>query len=664
MKARFYCTYYSAIKAMLPTGIWFRDSADSQKRPERRIKEKTVKIASLAISAEEAADYVTRSANHRAILKFLAESGETSVEDICYFTGVTAASLNALAKRGVISLEPREVLRRPKVSEITTPTVTELSPEQAKAYSELSPLLESGKPEAALLYGVTGSGKTSVYIKLINAALEHNRGAIVLVPEIALTPQFTALFSKHFGERVAVLHSSLSVGERYDEWRRIRAGDAVVVVGTRSAVFAPVHRLGIIIIDEEQEQTYQSDSVPRYNAQDIAKFRCVQRKAMLLLGSATPSIESMLAAKTGRYRLSVLPARYNTKPLPKVIIADMKRELKEGGGGALSQTLRTEVEKNLERGEQSILFINRRGANAIVACPECGKTFTCPDCSVNLTYHTANRRLMCHYCGYSEPLPPRCPQCNGILKFIGTGTQKVEDEFHLVFPGVSTLRMDTDTINAANPHEALLKKFSDDKIPVLIGTQMITKGLNFPNVTLVGVINPDNSLYAGYYRAQERTFALITQVVGRAGRGDKDGRAVIQTFTPQNEVIRFAAAQDYDAFYEREIHLRQLSGAPPFAELHCAAVSGMDEDLVILCAKEIRDALTDAFPAASGVRILGPTAAPVVKVSNRFRYRVFAAHKSADARFRAVFADVIRKFASDNRFRKLAVAGINGAFDS
>ncbi|MDR2605820.1 MAG: primosomal protein N', partial [Oscillospiraceae bacterium] len=583
-----------------------------------------------------------------------------AVAEICYYTGVKASSFKPLEKRGVIALESREVFRRPKLSELSTAVITELSEQQRAAYGKLAPLLECGKPEAALLYGVTGSGKTAVYIKLIDDELERGRGAIVLVPEIALTPQLMAVFMGHFGDKVAVLHSSLSVGERYDEWRRIRRGDAKVVIGTRSAVFAPVHHLGLLIIDEEQESSYVSENPPRYNARDVAKVRCVQHNAVLLLGSATPSVESMYAAKIGRYHLTEMTERYNEKPLPTVIIADMKRELKDGNGGSISSILRGELTANLAAGEQSILFINRRGAHSVVACPECGHTFSCPSCSVNLTYHTANRRLMCHYCGHSEPLPPRCPKCGGLLKFVGTGTQKVEEELGELFPGTELLRMDTDTVNAANPHEAILKKFEQGEAPILVGTQMITKGLNFPNVTLVGVINSDTALYAGDYRAQERTFALITQVIGRAGRDVKPGRAVIQSFTPQNEVIRFAAAQDYGSFYEREIDLRKLSKAPPFSELNCIAASGVDEQLTLLCSQELKEYLDAAYREFAGIRVLGPSPAPVKKVNSRYRYRVFVSSDAPDARFRAVIATAIRQFSGDKRFRGVQIFGSGG----
>ncbi|MDR2361047.1 MAG: primosomal protein N' [Oscillospiraceae bacterium] len=671
MKARFYCTLYEALKAMLPTGVWYRDNP---KRNElggvesvtriARAKAKTRDFASLSIPPDNAAEFAehTKSNHHREIVLFLIRAGTCAIDEISYYTGAKRQSFTALAKRGYITIEAREEFRRPKVSELIgeTASLGNLTPEQDSAYRELAPMLTSAKPEAALIYGITGSGKTAVYIKLIADALALGRGAIMLVPEIALTPQMTAKFTLRFGDGVAVLHSSLSVGERYDEWRRIRSGAANVVIGTRSAVFAPVRDTALIIIDEEHEQTYVSDSSPRYNVHDVAKFLCAQSGGLLVFGSATPAMESMYAAKTGRYKLVTLRSRFNAKPLPDVIIADMKQELRNGNALSVSSRLRDELEKNISSGEQSILFINRRGANTIVACPNCGKTFSCPSCSVNLTYHSANRRLMCHYCGHSRPVPSLCPDCGSKLKFIGVGTQQVEQDIHSLLPGAATLRMDADTITTGNNHEVVLRKFEAERVPILIGTQMVTKGLNFPQVTLVGVINPDNALYSCDFRAGERTFALITQVIGRAGRGDKPGRAVIQTFTPENQVIRLSAAQDYERFFESEIGLRQLSGNPPFTELHRIAIVSADQQLAELCAETVKHTLTDSLRGFAGVRVLGPTQDIILKVNNLYRYRVFISASSTSAQFRASVAAVIKKISGSAKFKRAAVFGING----
>ncbi len=626
---------------------------------KRKANDKTVSVLHLAISAEEAmeiAESKQRSAPQQsAILRLLAEIGEADAKEVCYFTGASMQSVRALEKRGYIESERREVFRIPAYDKTEAPKIRELNEQQAAAYEGLKVLLEEEKAAAALLYGVTGSGKTAVYIRLIRRCIELGRQAIVMVPEIALTPQLMATFRGHFGERVAVLHSSLSIGERYDEWKRIKSGLVDVVVGTRSAVFAPVARLGLLIMDEEQEYTYKSENNPRYHARDVAKFLCVQENALLLLGSATPSVESMYNALSGRYKLFRMDKRYNQRALPGVIIADMKTELRGGNGGALSSVLCAELEKNFRAGEQSILFINRRGSSAAVTCTECGNTFQCPSCSANLTYHSANNRLMCHYCGYSRTVDKICPECGHSLQFIGSGTQRVEEELKLLYPGVEIMRMDTDTVTASRTHEVMLAEFVKKKIPVLIGTQMVAKGLNLENVTLVGVIAPDQMLYSGDYRARERTFNLITQVVGRSGRGEKTGRAVIQTLTPDNEVIRCAAAQDYESFYRGEIELRKILELPPLTELYSIMLSGTDEAQVLRCCTELRTALAKSV-TGENVQILGPAAAHILKVNNRYRYRVYL-RCPPGREARALIAAAIKRYSSDKRFKGVSVFG-------
>ena len=476
---------------------------------------------------------------------------------------------------------------------------------------------------------MTGSGKTQVYIKLIRQVLDRGRAAMVLVPEIALTPQLLRVFTSHFGEQIAVLHSSLRAGERYDEWKRVRSGQARVVIGTRSAVFAPLKDIGVIILDEEQESSYKSENSPRYHARDIAKYRCAQENALLVLGSATPSVETMYHARTGQYRLLQLNERYNRRALPQVLVADMKQELREGNGSAISSLLRQELQENLERGEQSILFLNRRGASRMVSCGECGHAPECPRCSTHLTYHSANGRLMCHYCGHSQRLSESCPECGGILNFIGIGTQRVQEDLEALFPGVDILRMDTDTVSAAHPHEYYLERFRKEKCPILLGTQMVAKGLDFENVTLVGVLCADQALYVEDFRAAERTFSLLTQVVGRAGRGEKSGRAVIQTYTPGHEVITFAAQQDYDRFYEQEIALRKLRGHPPFLDVTVLTVSGLNEAEVLRTCTKLRGGLELGLRGQPDpVEILGPAPAVITKVNNRYRYHLTLVGKS------------------------------------
>ena len=534
-----------------------------------------------------------------------------------------------------------------------------LNAEQQAAFEGLDALAAVGRPAAALLYGVTGSGKTQVYLRLIYEALARGRTAMVLVPEIALTPQLLRIFASHFGDDIAVLHSSLRAGERYDEWKRVRSGQARVVIGTRSAVFAPLRNLGLLILDEEQESTYKSENVPKYHARDVAKYRCAQNDALLVLGSATPSVESMYHAKRGDYRLFTLRRRYNEQALPEVLIADMKKELRAGNGTSLSGPLRAGLAAAMEAGEQSILFLNRRGASRMVTCGECGEVPTCPRCSVHLTYPSANGRLMCHYCGHSEPLPDACPSCGGALNFLGYGTQKVEEELHAAFPGREILRMDTDTVSATQSHEKLLSRFEKERIPVLVGTQMVAKGLDFENVTLVGVISADLSLYVDDYRAGERTFSLLTQVVGRAGRGAKQGRAVIQTFTPENDVIRCAARQDYDSFYEQEIELRRMRLCPPFRELFVLTASGPLESAVLRTCMRLRRSL-EGWLAQPPFRdweltVLGPAPASVAKINDRYRYRLTLAAQNTKE-IRAMVAHLVRCAQTDKENKGVSVS--------
>ena len=648
MRDRFFCTLYEAARAMLPTGMWLKDG-------KRGVRDKTVKYVALAIDAEDARGLAEQKRRSRAtqqaeILSLLALIGEAPVPEVLAYTGAGAQSVNSLHKAGLVDIEYREVFRRPieKCAADTEPIV--LNPEQKEAFDSLSKLIGTGKPEAALLYGVTGSGKTSVYISLVKDTISKGRRAIVLVPEIALTPQFVAIFSSHFGERVAVLHSSLSMGERYDEWKRIRSGEVDVVIGTRTAVLSPVDNIGLIVIDEEQEHTYKSEQNPRYSARDVAKYRCVRNGALLLLGSATPAVESMYAAKCGKYALFELKNRYNEQPMPRVLVANMRRELRAGNGGIFSSVLREEMEKNLACGEQTILFINRRGASGAVICGECGYSFECPNCSVTMTYHSVEKRLMCHYCGHTEPFTNVCPECGGMLKFVGAGTQRAEEELLGIFPEAKILRMDADSVMRAGSHERILEEFRRDRVPFLIGTQMVTKGLDFENVTLVGVLSADQSLYAPDYRARERAFSLMTQVVGRSGRGRKVGRAVIQTFTPENETITLAAKQDYIGFYEREIELRRLALSPPIRELISVTVSGIKENEVLSGILNILEALRHYL--GEGYDILGPSPAGIVKVNNRYRYRLLVAGEN-NRKTRDAVGHVLREFSQDNKYRGL-----------
>lgn len=656
MHDRFFCTVYDAVKTILPAGFWFK--ADGT----RRVNDKTREMISLAVSAEEAfalSQAKRRKAPMQAeLLGLLCSVGRVSAQEALYFTGASRQSLKALVNAGLVQTDFEEVFRRPEIWNDDIQTLPVLNSAQSAVYDGLNALLNESSAEAALLCGVTGSGKTSVYIHLIDDVLKAGKSAILLVPEISLTPQMIRTFSGYFGNQVAVLHSSLSLGERYDEWKRAKNGDARLVIGTRSAVFAPFENLGLIIIDEEQEESYKSENSPRYHARDIAKYRCAKTDSLLLLGSATPDIESRYAAETGKYKYFELHERYNEMRLPAVSIVDMKSELRSGNGGNISARLQNELGENLERGEQSILFINRRGANKLISCGECGHIYKCPNCSVSLTYHSSNRRLMCHYCGYSRKPDPFCPDCGGLLTFIGAGTQLIEEELKQLFPDAGVIRMDTDTVKAAGSHEALLEKFREEKIPIMVGTQMVTKGLNFENVTLIGVLSADQSLYCGDYRSGERTFSLITQVVGRSGRGKKPGRAVIQTFTPQNEIIRLAAAQDYDGFYQSEIQLRRLQHTPPFADIISITASGAEESAVLKCCSDIRRILAASVRSRPDVSILGPAPLAVVKVNNRYRYRVNLCCR-ADKEIRELVSAVLIKLNSSGKYKGVSIFADN-----
>ena len=651
MRERFFCTVYDAVRAMLPVGLWF----DRQGR--RRVSDKTVEVVRLTVPAREALDAADAMQKHAPsqarILRELAPYGEMPLRELLLFTGCARTTVKKLLSSGLAELFEREVFRIPEFNAGERQEMPLLNEEQQSAFEGLDALASSGKAAVSLLEGVTGSGKTSVYIRLIDSVLKRGRSAILLVPEIALTPQMLHTFSSYFGDDIAVLHSSLSPGERYDEWKRLKTGRAHVAIGTRSAVFAPVENLGILIIDEEQEDTYRSENNPRYDAKDIAKFRCYKSGCLLVLGSATPDLETRYHSEIGRYSRFVLRKRYNELKLPEVRIVDLKNELRIGNEGSISSPLRAELLENIEREEQSILFLNRRGAHKLVTCGECGYIYKCPRCSVSLTYHSVNRRLICHYCGYSRRVDEICPDCGGILKYVGAGTQLVEEELHSLFPGTEILRMDADVLSGSVTHEQVFERFRSENIPIMIGTQMVTKGLNFENVTLVGVLSADQSLYSGDFRASEKTFSLITQVIGRSGRGQKAGRAVIQTFTPSSEVIRQAARQDYDAFYQSEIRLRKLQDSPPFSDLLCVTASGAEERAVVEACRFVKNRLGFLLRQKEKAELLGPTPLAVVRVNNRFRYRVILKCRS-DPAIRSAVSGVITECSTDKRFRGIS----------
>ncbi len=729
LRERYFCTFYDAIRAMLPAGLWFQSretfaltedrnwkektlrreyareildlleslggsceegalrslAADEEVLREavsylvrkkwitahtdflRRTNDKTEKIASLAATPEEAMEYASHrpksAAMQKSVLELLCSIGSVSVKELCYFTGASAATVKRLEQLGYLTLTERPVLRCREIQPAALDGPLVLNPDQQQCFDGLAAQMEETAPGIALLYGVTGSGKTSVYIKLIQKCLEDGKTAMLLVPEIALTPQLLGHLAAYFGSQVAVLHSSLSAGERYDQWKRVRSGEAKVVVGTRSAIFAPCTP-GLIILDEEQEHSYKSENTPRYHAKEVAIWRGAKENALVLLGSATPSIESMYRAKTGSYRLYTLKERFNGKPLPEVDIVDMREELKLGNDLSLSVLLRQAILETRAADKQTILLLNRRGNSRALVCVDCRQTPECPRCSVRLTYHSVNNRLMCHYCGYSQPNPERCPSCGGPLKTIGTGTQKVQEELAFLFPEMETSRMDADTVSAVNTHEKILQRFQQEKIPVLIGTQMVAKGLNLPDVTLVGVLDADLSLYTGGYRAGETTFNMLTQVVGRAGRGDAPGRAVVQTLVPEHQVIRLAAQQNYDGFYDLEINLRRVQNAPPFGDVATVTFTGQEEVAVLRGAAKFRDSLNACLKQApyqeEVCTILGPAPCIVPKINYHFRYQLtLRCRMRRELRF--LLAHLLRQFSKDKINRGVsAFVDVNG----
>jgi len=685
MCRRYFCTFFQAANAMFPPGVWNRQSKtylptglsyetmsgkkrailealESAGKPlteaaisnlfegkeikkellqlvksghltvqqhfKQAVREKKITMVRLAMPLEQALNQIGTGnlrEKRENVLRVIQQAGQLPEKEICYLTGVDIKLIHRLITLGILVSEPVQVSRMPAIGKTKQAEPLVLNTAQQAAFERVRELLKSQQPEAALLYGVTGSGKTQVYIQLIRHVMEQGKTAILLVPEIALTPQLLKKFRLYFRDAVAVMHSALTATQRYDEYCRIQSGKARVVIGTRTAVFAPVNNLGCIILDEEQEPTYKSESDPRYHAREVAKFRAAKENCLLLLGSATPSVESFHAAQKGTYHLLTLPQRYQNVPLPETVLADMRGQLRDGDPSHISRQLLAELQKNLARGEQSILFINRRGSARMAACVACGYIPMCDNCSVALTYHGKNGRLMCHHCGFSKPMIETCPKCGGQhLRLIGSGTQSIEAELQELLPEASILRMDADTTEGRTSHEKLLESFAKGKADILLGTQMVAKGLDFDNVTLVGVLDADLSLYCGDYHASERTFSLLAQVVGRAGRRDKPGRAVIQTYTPENPVIRAAAEQNYEAFYKQEIVTRQALKAPPFANCFVFRFGGTDEYTVQQAANVFAQALLTQLPQEPDVEntILGPVPAPIAKLNKRYYYTV------------------------------------------
>ena len=591
-----------------------------------------------------------RSEKYYEILRFLIENGKTEQGDLMNALSVSSAQIKNLADKGYVQCEQRESYRIPYITKGVKREIV-LSDEQQRAADTIISLTKEDTPRAALLYGVTGSGKTQVMLKVMDEVIKDGRGVILLVPEISLTPQTIKIFSERYGERTAVVHSGLSAGERFDAWRRIKRGEVDVCIGTRSAVFAPFNDLGLIIMDEEQEHTYKSDSSPKYHARDVAAFRMGKHKGTMLLASATPSIESYHKAVKGDYVLTELTKRYGNAEIPRTEIVDMRTEAREGNFSLFGARLIGELKENLEKGKQSVLFLNRRGYHSFMNCPMCGTVSMCPHCSVSLTHHYSrfneNGYLLCHYCGFKSSVPTECPSCkNTKMRFMGYGTQLAEEQLSKIFPNARILRMDADTTVGKFSYDEILGRFRSGEADIMLGTQMVTKGHDFPEVTLVGMLSADQSLYLDDYRANERTFSLICQTVGRAGRRDAGGHALVQCYNPDHAILEIAKNQDYKAFYQSEIGMRRALLFPPFCDIAVFTVtSGSESDAFTAVNKTlefIKDKIAHAYSDVK-LQIFGPFEAPVYKLNEKYRVRLVIKCKN-NKRTRDLFREAMRSF--------------------
>lgn len=587
-----------------------------------------VQIASLAVLEEVDRMISTRAQKQKKLIAWMKQHAKTiaSPDDICEATQITTSVLNSVIEKGAAKYVQQEVYRDPFTKEVERTNFLQLTSEQQHALEKITKAIDDNRSETFLLHGVTGSGKTEVYLQAIQQTIAQGKEAIVLVPEISLTPQMTERFKSRFGDLVAVMHSGLSVGEKYDEWRKVQQGKVKVCVGARSAIFAPFKNLGLVILDEEHESTYKQEDSPRYHARDVAIWRGNYYKCPVILGSATPALESYARAKKGVYTLLTLEHRAKNQALPTVYIVDMREQLQAGNRSMFSEPLMEALKDRLDKKEQTVLFLNRRGYSSFVLCRDCGTTVQCPNCDISLTYHRYQEKLKCHYCGYDEYVPQTCPQCQSEnIRYFGTGTQKVEEEIYKLFPEARVLRMDVDTTKQKGAHEKILDAFGAGEADILLGTQMIAKGLDFPNITLVGVLSADTSLHLPDYRAAEKTFQLMTQVSGRAGRHEKQGEVFIQTYTPEHYAIELSKDQLYTPFYEREMHTRHVAGYPPY--YYIALIQVSHEDVMI--AAEYAERATQYLRSnlSFQVSVIGPTTASISRLQNRYRYQCLIKYK-------------------------------------
>ena len=643
MSYRYFCNIAECLNLMLPPGRTAKDIT-------KRVNEKTVNCFEINKSEDEIREALDknliRSEKQKNVLEYLLNNGKSTMSDIQLFNDASLAVVNSLVKKGFVRKEIEKVSRNPFVHKIDVKSVDlELTNEQQLAYNSIK---NSGE---YLIYGITGSGKTEIYLQLIEKMLKQGKSSIMLVPEISLTPQTIDRFIARFGEEeIAVLHSKLSTGERFDEWNKIKDGKAKIIIGARSAIFAPAQNLGLIVIDEEHDESYQSEASPRYDSIEVAEYLCNKFNIPLVLGSATPSMREFYKAKMGKINLLTLSQRANNSTLPKVEIVDLRDELANGNKTMISYKLQEEIQKNIETKKQTILYFNRRGFSSFLMCQDCGHTFKCDRCDITLTYHKVENKLKCHYCGEEYQIPKECPQCGSKnIKYIGAGTQKLEEQIKEMFPMASTIRMDIDTVSKKNSHEIILDKFRQENINILIGTQMIVKGHHFPNVTLVGAIFADTSLNIGDFRANERTFQTLTQVAGRAGRGNDEGRVIIQTFNPENYAIQYSKTQNYDLFYSTEIGIRKQLKYPPFCDIIAIALTGNNEKNLVTFSKNIHMYLRDrVIKEKFGVLLYSPVQCPIYKIKDKYRMRILI-KCLYDDRMHKLLNDMLEKFEKESK---------------
>ena len=657
MAKRYFCNVSDCIKLMLTPGT-------RNKNKEKRIQDKIINCVYLKKDREEIEFEIQtekiKSEKQKRVLNFIKDNEGATVPEIEMFTDCARGIVNTLVKNGYLEIIEKKVERNPLLGRECEKTYKlNLTEEQENAYKSIEETIDNKKYQQFLLYGVTGSGKTEVYLQLIEKVLNIGKNAIVLVPEISLTPQMLDRFISRFGkEEIAILHSKLSIGERHDEWERIREKKARIVIGARSAIFAPIENIGIIIIDEEHDSSYKSETNPRYNAKEIAKVLAKENQAPLVLGSATPDMTTFYHATNEdefgntKIKLLTLTKRANQSSLPKVEIIDLKQELANGNRSMLSMELYNCIEENLKQKRQTILFLNRRGYSTFIMCRNCGYTVKCPNCNISMTYHSYERKLKCHYCGHEENVVTVCPECHSDkIRYFGTGTQKLEQEIHKQFPEASTIRMDIDTVTKKNSHEVILNTFKNENIDILIGTQMVVKGHHFPNVTLVGVIAADSSLNIDDYRANERTFQILTQVAGRAGRENLPGKVVIQTYNPDNFSIICAQKQNYDLFYETEIALRRQLKYPPFCDIILIGLNSYQEAEIKNVSEKIYHYLEQRLNKQE-FKVLRPMPCPIDKIQNRYRWRIIIKGKmteEANENLNACLKEIYQENIKDTR---------------